>query len=217
MIIINGAPNVSDDLTAISGQITIVEGKVDAVDDFIDAEVAAIKAKTDNLPSDPADQSLLMAEFGQVEYHLHNKERWFGDAAAPEAGVNEADEASLTTFQLDSGNNDWGTAICILGTGDTPVAVGKTYFDLHRILVTATERTAEPYLVRIAWGLTEADALTAGNYTTIAIYPTTTIRSAPYEIKCSRIGVGTKVWANCKCANNTGTLNFLFGIHEYDA
>jgi len=28
-----------------------------AIDDYLDTEVAAIKAKTDNLPSDPADQS----------------------------------------------------------------------------------------------------------------------------------------------------------------
>jgi hypothetical protein len=32
-----------------------------AIDDFIDTEVAAIKAKTDNLPSDPADHSVVIA------------------------------------------------------------------------------------------------------------------------------------------------------------
>lgn len=37
---------------------------VDTVDDFLDTEVAAIKAKTDNLPSDPADQSALEAILG---------------------------------------------------------------------------------------------------------------------------------------------------------
>lgn len=34
---------------------------VDTVDDFLDTEIAAIKAKTDNLPSDPADQSAVEA------------------------------------------------------------------------------------------------------------------------------------------------------------
>ncbi|MGE0456411.1 MAG: hypothetical protein AB7I13_00315 [Vicinamibacterales bacterium] len=34
---------------------------LDAIDDYVDTEVAAIKAKTDNLPSDPADQSLVIA------------------------------------------------------------------------------------------------------------------------------------------------------------
>ena len=31
------------------------------IDDFLDTEVAAIKAKTDNLPSDPADHSVVIA------------------------------------------------------------------------------------------------------------------------------------------------------------
>ena len=53
MLLINGAPNVSDDLTAISADISTVEGKVDLV-----------KAATDNLPSDPADQSDIDAKLG---------------------------------------------------------------------------------------------------------------------------------------------------------
>jgi hypothetical protein len=35
--------------------------KLDTIDDFLDTEVAAIKVKTDNLPSDPADQSAVEA------------------------------------------------------------------------------------------------------------------------------------------------------------
>lgn len=36
---------------------------VDTVDDFLDTEIAAIKAKTDNLPTDPADASDIAAAF----------------------------------------------------------------------------------------------------------------------------------------------------------
>jgi hypothetical protein len=36
-------------------------GALKVIDDFLDTEVAAIKAKTDNLPSDPADQSAVEA------------------------------------------------------------------------------------------------------------------------------------------------------------
>jgi hypothetical protein len=43
---------------------------IDAVDDFIDTEVAAIKAKTDNLPSDPADASDIAASFSTVNTKL---------------------------------------------------------------------------------------------------------------------------------------------------
>lgn len=39
---------------------------VDTVDDLLDTEVAAIKAKTDNLPADPADASDIAASFATV-------------------------------------------------------------------------------------------------------------------------------------------------------
>jgi hypothetical protein len=158
----------------------------------------------------------ILEETHEIEHHLHGNECWLGDAAAPEAGVNEADRYSLTSFQVDSGNNDWGTAVCILGTSDTPCKPGKTKFDLHKILITATERTSEPYCIRWAWGATEADAIAAGNSSETMIYPTATIRSVPVEIQGERIPTGSKVWMNCKCANNTGTINFFIGIHEYD-
>lgn len=37
------------------------QASLDTLDDYVDTEVAAIKAKTDNLPSDPADQSAVEA------------------------------------------------------------------------------------------------------------------------------------------------------------
>jgi hypothetical protein len=42
-------------------QLSGLDTKLNTIDDFLDTEVAAIKAKTDNLPSDPADQSLIIA------------------------------------------------------------------------------------------------------------------------------------------------------------
>lgn len=50
---VNGTAQTAGDLAAM---ITVV-------DDFIDTEVAAIKAKTDNLPPDPADASDIAAAF----------------------------------------------------------------------------------------------------------------------------------------------------------
>lgn len=52
---------------ATTSQLTTVEGKVDAIDNFVDTEVAAIKAKTDNLPSDPADASDIVAAFTEIK------------------------------------------------------------------------------------------------------------------------------------------------------
>lgn len=46
------------------------QASVDTVDDFLDTEVAAIKAKTDNLPSDPADASDIATSFAGVNTKL---------------------------------------------------------------------------------------------------------------------------------------------------
>lgn len=43
---------------------------LDTLDDYVDTEVAAIKAKTDNLPSDPADASDIAAAFAVVNATL---------------------------------------------------------------------------------------------------------------------------------------------------
>ena len=41
--------------------------KLDTIDDFLDLEIAAIKAKTDNLPTDPADASDIAASFATLQ------------------------------------------------------------------------------------------------------------------------------------------------------
>lgn len=46
------------------------QASVDTVDDFLDTEIAAIKAKTDNLPADPADASDIAASFSTVNSTL---------------------------------------------------------------------------------------------------------------------------------------------------
>lgn len=53
-------------LVAGSGGVA-TQASVDAVDDFLDTEVAAIKAKTDNLPSDPADASVVAGLIATLE------------------------------------------------------------------------------------------------------------------------------------------------------
>lgn len=46
------------------------QASVDTIDDFLDTEVAAIKAKTDNLPADPADASDIAASFTAISTTL---------------------------------------------------------------------------------------------------------------------------------------------------
>lgn len=47
-----------------------LDTQLSTIDDFLDTEIAAIKAKTDNLPSDPADASDIAAAFGTVNSSL---------------------------------------------------------------------------------------------------------------------------------------------------
>jgi hypothetical protein len=39
-----------------------------------------------------------------------------------------------------------------------------------------------------------------------------TLRNAPVEIRIPIITAGTKIWGNCWCASNTGTLDFFYRI-----
>jgi hypothetical protein len=201
----------------------------DLIDDIADLEVSVqnstgdateatsvlIKTETDKLPAliitcEHADE-----EATEVAKHFHSNECWFGKLAVPVPGVNESDKDSLTPFVVDSGSNSFGTAICVLGTLDTPCTVGMTKFDLHRILITDTERTGEPYIIRVTYGDTEAEGITAGHSTSTMIYATANAFSVPLHIQMRRISAGQKVWVNCKCASNTGTITFFIGFHEY--
>ena len=122
MIIINGAPNVSDDLTAVSGQITTVDGIVDA-----------IKLSTDALPTDPADQSDIDAKLGAVTdfashqtllgyqnslyQHVHNKSIVYPTLAAGKVVTGGADAWAE------------GAAVEIIGAATAPFATNE--FDIH--------------------------------------------------------------------------------------
>lgn len=57
------APTVADIRSAVGLASANLDTQLTAIDDYLDTEVAAIKAKTDNLPSDPADASDVAAAF----------------------------------------------------------------------------------------------------------------------------------------------------------
>ena len=61
------ATNVTSAQTAIVAQVDINETKIDVVNSYIDTEVAAIKAKTDNLPNDPADDSDIDGQLSTID------------------------------------------------------------------------------------------------------------------------------------------------------
>jgi len=63
------------------------QASVDAIDDFLDTEIAAIKAKTDNLPSDPADASVVAGLIAAVQATANSIETTVTDVPSISASV----------------------------------------------------------------------------------------------------------------------------------
>ncbi|MHA1344978.1 MAG: hypothetical protein ACTSO3_01125 [Candidatus Heimdallarchaeaceae archaeon] len=163
-------------------------------------------------------------EVYEIEHHLHNYEDWFGIAVAPDAELHVADDILGTTlanpvlpFQLDGGNEIWGSWVQILGSSDTPNRPGNTHFDLHKIEIVGSEHTNTHYFIQIATGATGAAGLSALTYTTVPyLSPTNQAADRPIIALDRRSLVGEKAWARCVAmAKNEGTINFYFGTHEY--
>lgn len=147
-----------------------------------------------------------------VDDHDHNKERWYGKIS----GNNETNaiENNLTPFRVTSGTGTYGTAVCILGSGDVPVT-GKTSFDIHRILCSNFQK-AEIAKIRLAWGTdTNAAAVAAGDYSTIMVNPATTVKEADFEVRFPVVANGAKVWVSFWSTTNTQWVDLFFGVHGY--
>ena len=164
----------------------------------------------------------IIEEVVEIETHLHSNERWFEKAAVPNGEIHVADRigSGAGSFQIDAGNDDWGSWVQVLGSDDTPADTGKTFFDSHRAEFVSAERNAT-YFVQVAaqsenpntQGITDVAFVTE-----FVVKPLSNqIDSGPIDIQTIRVPIGIKVWVRCMCpGQDTGTLNFYFGIHEYD-
>lgn len=185
--------------------------------------LTAVKAKTDNLPSDPASETTVEAEAEVTHQHIHSAESWFGKSA-DQSGNNWGTVATLTPYRAISGDGDFGSdtddEAKVLGSADTPVISGKQSFDLHRLLVdTVSEATT--YVLWIIWGTgTMAEAIAAGQFSYVYIIcdetKGKTAGGAPFPIQTLRLAAGTKFWIQCKNATDDATVDFFIGLHEYD-
>ena len=156
----------------------------------------------------------------EIEKHLHNYEKWFGAAASASGETHVADrmDGAITPFTLTAGNNAFGSWVQILGSSDTPVTSGSVKYDIHRVMVTATNST-NPYIVQIVCGESAdiATKLAAQQYTEFGyISASNNNDSGITDVLEPRQLTGCKVWARCACVGGNGTtLAFYFGIHEY--
>jgi hypothetical protein len=151
-----------------------------------------------------------------IQRHNHSPERWFAAALVPVGETHVADsiDDSSTPFQANGGNDAWGAWVQILGSADA----GGLFFDLHKILFVDNQRDNTTHKVQIAFGETGAGAKTAGDYTEFIIRTQTGIANLdPTKIQSQRIAAGTKIWARVWAIGQiSGTLDFFYGIHEYD-
>lgn len=161
----------------------------------------------------------LAYKVAEIERHLYSYEHWMERAAVPNAEIHVADSigSGLGSFLLDAGNLTWGAWVQLLGSGDTPHLAGNALYDMHRLLIEATELN-DLYFLQIGFGASGAAALAAFTYTELVVHPLNVNQdSGPIEMQIRRQAVGTKAWARCMSpGNNTATINFFFGIHEYE-
>ena len=139
----------------------------------------------------------------EIEKHLHNSEDWFGLAVTPDAELHRADDIVdytnanvINPFQIDAGNDNWGSWVQILGSSDTPNRTGMVKFDLHHIQVVASQTTNVEAFIQIAYGASGAAALAAMQYSTIPyLTPTNQAAEGSMPMMMPRVDAGTKVWA----------------------
>lgn len=182
------------------------------------ADLSQIEA---DLTSIQTDLTSIEAEIEEVEHHLHNWERWFGLSGSPSGETHRAQRIGITTtpFQVDAGNNTWSSWLQILGSSDTPADTGKLFFDLHRLMIVAVENANNVHFIQIGLGSSGAAALSAGTYSELVFQPQSVQgQQTILDVLVDRVAVTTKTWLRLwVVGQNTSTMDFFFGLHEYDA
>ncbi len=169
----------------------------------------------------PYLQSVIEPLIHTVEDHLHHYSRPMGMAAAPTSDPlpdHFADFEGGLLFEATSCNNDWGTAIQILGADDTPIAPGMIKYDPGIIFISEANAINQIYLIRMISGESAAAGVEAFNYGTVEIVTSTgRFSGLPLDIGFKQMPSGTKLWAQIKTPDaNAKTLSFSFELHEYD-
>jgi len=153
----------------------------------------------------------------EIERHFHGRERWWGAVAVPDE-TNAIDANVDTPFVATSGDDTWGTAIPICGTGDNPVLATDAKFDAHTVLVTDSDHST-PYRIRFIYGTgTSAAAITAGQWSE-GMFVTAAgpfLSGAAAQGRMPRVDVGTKIWVQVWNATDASTVSFFWGAHGYE-
>lgn len=106
---------------------------VDTVDDFLDTEIAAIKAKTDNLPASPADEATLTTIASYIDTEVAAIKAKTDNLPASPAAVSDIPTVNDIITGMDANSADLNTIISMLtdidNYIDTEVAAIKAKTD----------------------------------------------------------------------------------------
>ena len=163
----------------------------------------------------------LAYKVAELERHAHSWERWFGAATVPAGETHVADRINDTSapFQMDAGNDTWGAWVQVLGSTDLPVVAGRVKYDIHKLVFTDVEKNGKIHKLQIAFGASGAAALAAETYTELIFFSSLGFPgdALPARLQTRRQGVDTKIWARVwVVGENTGTIDFFYGLHEYE-
>lgn len=131
-----------------------LDTQLTAIDDFLDTEIAAIKAKTDNLPADPADASDIAASFTTVNSKLDTIDDFLDTEVAAIktktdqlvfTNANKVDAAIVAAgdFAQAAADKAWSTAARTLTAFGFSVTVGTLAADAITAASIATDAGQE--------------------------------------------------------------------------
>jgi len=149
----------------------------------------------------------------EAEHHLHNRELWFGPAAAASA-THFGDIDNMSSYQIDAGTDDFGAWVQLLGTNDTPNQSAKHQYDAHRLVIAGVETDKIATRIQLAAGASGSQVV----QTEVFFFPAkiATQVDSPLELICPLIDSKEELWARCWVKGiDTSTIDFNFGIHEY--
>lgn len=159
-----------------------------------------------------------------IENHHHRKNRLFGQAAAPVAGVHHGDRVpsvGLTPYTIIAGGNTAGQWLPLLGTDDTTTGEFTTekYFDIHLMFAWSVAYIGGYILELVYDDVSEANGLALGNYSEEAFKPQSAAgREDPIIVSVGRIPTGKKLWARGTAVGAVGDQNIevFLGVHFYE-
>lgn len=227
MLQIGGSPvsdiaEILDNTNDMQDTLNAIRAVTDALPD--NGALTSISSETDKIDSATTDglsgvHDSLAYRVEEIEHHLHHWNRWLGLANVPNGEIHRADRigTTVTPFQVDAGDNTWGTWLQVLGSSDTPVDAGMAKYDFHLVQIVAVENPNATHFVQVALGSSGAAALTAGAYTEFVFHPQSVqAQELPVPITTSRRTSGTKAWIRTMVVGqDTSTIDFFIGLHEY--